>query len=99
LLSEQLDKPNLTTIKKLELLIKQSKKTKIKGKELIPAEYIEFLAKKFDPEVHFTNSYIHMFKELNKLVENSKSNKIKGHELIPTEYIEQIVSEFKSLWG
>ena len=97
LLSEQLDKPNLTTIKKLELLIKQSKKNKIKGKELIPTEYIEFLAKKFDPKVHRTNSYIHMFKELNKLVENSKSNKIKGHELIPTEYIEKIVSDFKGL--
>ena len=99
LLSEQLDKPNLTTIKKLKLLIKQSKKTKIKGKELIPTEYIEFLAKKFNPKVHRTNSYIHMFKELNKLVENSKSNKIKGHELIPTGYIEQIVSEFESLFG
>jgi len=95
LLSEQLDKPNLTTIEKLKLLIKQSKKTKIKGKELIPTEYIEFLAKKFDPKVHRPNSYIHMFKELNKLVENSKSNKIKGHELIPTEYIEKIISKFK----
>ena len=99
LLSEQLDKPNLTTIEKLKLLIQQSKKNKIKGKELIPTEYIEFLAKKFNPKVHRTNSYIHMFKELNKLVENSKSNKIKGHELIPTEYIEQIVSEFESLFG
>ena len=96
LMQKQLKTDTNSIIEQLEKLVNNSKANKIKGRELIPTEYIELIQKLYNPKIH-TNVDDHTInQQLKKLIKNSKSNKIKGYEVIPSEYITKIISKLEN---
>ena len=88
---EKLDKPNLTTMSKLDYLIQFHKKYKIDNKELIPTKFIDFLITKYNPTIHKTD----LFPELIKLAKTTKATNIESGKFIALEHIQNIYDKYR----